>query len=77
MTGEVDLALYRPAAATNGNGVANATMIALYAEMERRHLGVFASNDGRPRPVARRDGEGSRSAAISATISSLAWPLRR
>ena len=31
-------------AATNGNGVANATMIALYAEMERRHLGVFASN---------------------------------
>lgn len=44
MTGEVDLALYRPAAATNGNGVANATMIALYAEMERRHLGVFASN---------------------------------
>ena len=44
MTGEVDLALYRPVAATNGNGVANATMIALYAEMERRHLGVFASN---------------------------------
>ena len=44
MTGEVDLALYRAAAATNGNGVANATMIALYAEMERRHLGVFASN---------------------------------
>ena len=43
MTGEVDLAP-PPVAATNGNGGANATMITLYAEMERRHLGVFASN---------------------------------